>query len=732
MWFGTINGLNRYDGATMKIYLADLNDSRTISNNGISEIFEGLDGDLWFKNEAAIFNVYLKDKGVFVEDFDAIKNRYKLKSKEISKVFAESQDRFWFLHPYDGLSIYNRSKDESLYLISKSTLEGSLSHNNVTDIQEDPTGNFWLVYDNGTIDILSGNSLKVIHHVSIDEIVGLNQNYNLKLKLDKDGDAWVYCPNYAFGVFLIDNKELTITAINEGSEGIQLNNSLVKTILPHSNGMVWIGTDHGGINIVNKNKKEVKYLLNVPDNPNSLSHDAVYALLEDDQGIVWIGTHKRGIELYHPQSSRFGLVRRDIDPSNPFPKNDVNAFEEGASGEIYIGSNGGGLWKYSPKNGAITDIVKLGTEVIPDNLVIVDMLTDHKGVLWLGTYQNGLYALDNATLTHYKPDLDNLAGLKDSNVWNIFEDSKNRLWTGTLREGLFWLDRENKSFVQYTESGGGLPLNNLYITGIAEDDNANIWVAGINGIDVFNPETGYQKHYPGNSQDSSGLSSNEVSDLIKDKHGIIWVSTNKGLCYFDEQTSRFIVFNQSNGLNNEFLVSLVVDNVGDLWLDSQEGLIHAKINRTEPLLTAEFRFFNSGDGLQGDYYYKNAIFLSKKGNVFFGGSDGFNFVDPSSFPFYDDESQVVFSEFQLFNKTVSVNEQINGRILLKGPLDKNGAIKLNHDENIFSVSFSSMNQYSVSEVAYKEGFNNAKYFSKHFKNNYGTLPSQYQKNNHDA
>jgi len=460
----------------------------------------------------AIFNVYLKDKGVFVEDFDAIKNRYKLKSKEISKVFVDSQDRFWFLHPYDGLSIYNRSKDESLYLISKSTLEGSLSHNNVTDIQEDPTGNFWRVYDNGTIDILSGNSLKVIHHVSIDEIVGLNQNYNLKLK----------------------------------------------------------------------------------------------------------------------------------------------------------------------------------------------------------------------------PDLDNLAGLKNSNVWNIFEDSKNRLWIGTLREGLFWLDRENKSFVQYTESGGGLPLNNLYITGIAEEDNANIWVAGINGIDVFNPEIGYQKHYPGNSQDSSGLSSNEVSDLIKDKHGIIWVSTNKGLCYFDEQTFCFIVFNQSNGLKNEFLVSLVVDNVGDLWLGSQEGLIHAKINRTEPLLTAEFRFFNSGDGLQGDYHNKNAIFLSKKGNVFFGGSDGFNFVEPSSFPFYDAESQVVFSEFQLFNKTVSVNAQINGRILLKGPLDKNRAIQLNHDENIFSVSFSSMNQYSVSEVAYKVGFNNAKYFSKHFKNNYGTLPSQYQKNNHDA
>ena len=708
MWFGTINGLNRYDGVTLKVYLADENDSSTISSNSIFEIFNGPGGDLWLKDEEKVFNVYKKDKGIFVRDLDKIKNRFKLKSKEISKVFADSKGRYWFLHPYEGLTLYNQGKDASQFFFHHPSMEGSLSQNSVTDIQEDQNENFWLVYENGSIDILSGKSLKVIDHISIDEIAKTNQFYHFKLKFDDNGDAWIYCPNYALGIFLVDHRDLSITAINEASEGLRLNNSLVKTIMPHSEGNVWIGTDHGGINIINKNKNEVKYLLNQPENPNSLSHNAVYALFEDEQGMVWVGTHKRGVELFHPQSNRFHLVRRDIDPDKPYPSNDVNAFEEDANGNIFVGSNGGGLWKYSPDNGKIIDLLELRKGEIPANTVIVDLFTDHEGMLWVGTYQDGLYALDETSFTHYMPDLGKPEGLKDSNIWKIFEDSKHRLWVGTLREGLFLLDRENDVFDEYDKSVARRVLNNLYVTGVIEDNEGNIWVTGNQGIDVFHPESGFHKYYSGNSQDSSGLSSPEVSDIIIDRKGVIWVSTNKGLCYFDNNSSRFKVFDRSNGLKNEFLVSLVADKKGDLWISSQEGLIHAKIDRSKPLLSAEFRVFNTGDGLQGNYYNKNAAFLSSKGVVFFGGSDGFNFVDPATFSFFEKESRVVFSKFQLFNQPISVNQQVNGRILLPGPLDKNRNIQLNHDENIFSVSFSSMNYLNPDKSSFQyrlEGFN---------------------------
>ena len=710
MWFGTNNGLNRYDGSTIKTFFADQSDSSALYGNDIYDIFEGIGGDLWLKNEDSIFNVYSKNKGVFIRDFKVIKDWYKLKSQEVSKIYADSQKRLWFLHPFDGMTLYFPEKDESKFIISKPSETASLSHNNVSDIQEDLNGNIWLVYDNGSVDILSGESLKITGHFEIADVIGQNQRFNFKIKLDKQGDAWVYCPNFALGVFYINHKAKTIEAINENSQGLKLNNSLVKAVMPHSNGEVWIGTDHGGINIINADKTKVRYLLNQPDNPYSLSHNAVYALFEDDQGIVWIGTHKKGVELYHPDFSRFGLVKREIDLSKPYPMNDVNAFEEDGEGNIFIGTNGGGLWQYSPENGAITDVVKLGKTLLPKDLVVVDLLTDSEGVLWIGTYQNGLYAYDGESLKHFDPGMERNAGtLKDNNVWNIFEDSKKRLWIGTLREGLFLYDKEKNSFLQFTEAGEGMALENLYITGITEDEHGNIWSAGIKGIDVFSPETGYYRYFPGGIGDDSGLSSNEVSDLIKDKYGKIWVSTHKGLCYYDEQASQFVVFDQSDGLKNEFLVSLVADYLGDLWLSSQDGIIHAMIDRSEAKLKADFRLFNARDGLQGDYFNKNAMFIAEKGNIYFGGSDGFNFVDPSTFSFHEDEPKVVFSAFSLFNRSISVNEDVNGRILMKEPLDKSRSIQLNHDENIFSVSFSSMNYLNPEKSSFQyklEGFSN--------------------------
>ncbi|EPR68335.1 two-component system sensor histidine kinase/response regulator, hybrid ('one-component system') [Cyclobacterium qasimii M12-11B] len=215
MWFGTFNGLNRYDGIKTKIYLGDENDSSTINNNNIYDIFEGMDGDLWIKGIDTVFNVYNKDKGIFVDDFDEIKARYQLKSKGISKIFKDSQGRFWFLHPHNGLTIYNQGKEESRYLISDAAVEGSLSGNNVTDIQEDASGKFWLVYDNGTIDVLSGSSFKVDHRILIGEVLSHTQKYDLKITLDTEGDAWVYCPNHAFGAFLIDHKDFSVANINE-------------------------------------------------------------------------------------------------------------------------------------------------------------------------------------------------------------------------------------------------------------------------------------------------------------------------------------------------------------------------------------------------------------------------------------------------------------------------------------------------------------------------------------
>lgn len=694
MWLATNNGLNRFDGSRLESFYADARDSSTISSNSIVKIFQGPEGNLWLKNFERIVNVYLKDKGVFERDMDQISRQYQLRSSEISRVFEDSQKRYWFLHPYEGISLLDSKLRETRYFFSKNSEEGTISSNLVTDIQEDPKGNFWLVHANGWIDIVSGKTFKVIKRIPLPHAKKDLPEYSFEMVIDHAGDAWVFCPDYAFGVFWVSGSTYTIESIDDTSEELQLNNSLVKSVLEYAPGQIWVATDHGGINIIDTQENEVRYVLNQPENPQSLSHNAVYSLFLDNDGIVWVGTFKRGIDLYHPRLNRFGLIKREIDPENPIPRNDVNAIEEDSEGNLIVGSNGGGLWRYDPKSNDYLDGTQWenrGSKAPGSDAVVVDLLTDQSGTLWIGTYQRGLYKYDGKEFTHFEADPGKSDALKDNNVWKIFEDSAGRLWVGTLREGLFLMDRENGTFTQYRAEGQGIPLNNQYITGITEDMEGNIWVGGGRGIDVFHPEHGYQRYFSGDASDDSGLSNANVSEMIRDSFGNIWISTGKGLFYYDESTESFKVFDQSSGLKNDFLVSLVPDKNGDLWLSSQNGLIHAAVNRDSRELSLGFRYFTTGDGLQGDFFNKNAAFLSAGGKVYFGGADGISYLDPETFPFVEKEPQVKFTGFQLFNQPIGINEPINGRVLLEKPLDKTRSIQLKHHENVFTVAFSSLN-----------------------------------------
>lgn len=708
MWFGTANGLNRYDGTTIRTFFSDDTDSTALSQNSIFRIYEGPEGNLWLRNFNRIFNVYLRGEEKFERDMGRVAQKYQLKSDQVNMVFKDSKERFWFLHPFEGISVYNPSQGKSIYLVQNSTTKGSLSYNHVSFIDEAPNGNIWVIYQNGIVDVLDPETLETFQSYKADKFLDPALSYQLEIFLDEEGDAWIFCPDYAFGLAHISVESSTVDYINDTSSVLRLNNPLVKSIIEYPKGKIWVGTDHGGINLIDKAKKEVAYILHQPEEPRSISHNAVYALYRDEENVIWVGTHKKGIHIYHPGISRFDLVRREMQQSTPLPFNDVNAFEESKDGYLYIGSNGGGIWKYDPKLKKCHEILSHGGSSLQSGEVIVDMEMDHQGVLWIGTYQNGLYAYDGHTFKHYTADLLKPGSLRDNNIWKIFEDSKNRLWIGTLRDGLYLLNREEESFTRFPVDGKVFPLNNKYVSALLEDDKGNIWIGGSNGIDVINLESGYHRFFSGKADDISGLGTKYITELTKDHENIIWVTTNKGLAYYDPEKGRFITFDKTSGLPNEYLISILAENNGNLWLSSQAGLIHAKVDRSGDKFKLKFGSFNEGDGLQGSYFNKNAAFKSREGKFYFGGANGFNVLDPGAFTFSSSEPKVVFTEFQLFNQPVTVNEIINGRPLISSPLHQTQKIQLKHHENIFSVSFSALNYLNPgkSKFLYRlEGFN---------------------------
>lgn len=706
MWFGTANGLNRFDGTHMKTFYSDDRDSTALSNSYISRIYVGPENTLWIKNVNGIFEVYQPKTENFERNIGRYAKKYGLKDDPIHKLYQDG-NRYWFIHRSGGISIYDEVKKEAVFLGQEPGDQAYLSSDRVASVAKNSLGEYWVVHQNGRVDVLNGADWSVFETLQIELDIKSSDDYDFDIFIDSDQDAWIYSPEDALGVIHIDRKRSQISHYNEHSEPFRLNNSLVKGLIEHRKGQIWICTDHGGINILHKQKGTVDYVMHDPEQSRSLAHNAIYSLYKDSDDIIWIGTYKRGVNYYHAGLMNFSHVRKGYPGNAALPYNDVNVFVEDSLGNLYIGSNGDGLYYYDRKKESYSRFAHdpADPKSIPGN-VIVDLAMDKEGHLWIGTYLNGLARFDGKTFTHYMPEGDNPHSLSDVNVWKIYVDRKDRVWVGTLRGGLNLWNREMRRFERYPVGGEIFPLNNQYISSFTEDRDGNLWVGGGYGIDVINVENGYHRYH--STTLDAGLAGNNVTELLLDRQGLIWITTSQGLSYYDPKQERFYSYSTEEGLPTNNLVSILEDDNRNFWLSTQNGLSYAAVDRSQSPFRLNFRNFDERDGLQGALFNKNAAYRISDGDFIFGGPNGYNQFRSESFSFDLDEPEVVFTGFQLFNQTVAIGEQINGRIILDRAITYTPQIVLKYHEDVFSMDFAALNfiQLEKNKFRYKlEGFN---------------------------
>jgi len=708
MWFGTANGLNRFDGNRIRTFYSDISDTTSLTNSSISRLYNGPENNLWVKNVDGLFNVYISEKEIFERNIQKFVTAYSLKSDQVNFVILDKTNRYWFGHPFEGISVYDPKKGKTTFLTQNSKESNSLSFNHVSSIATGINNEMWVTYQNGAIDVIDGETLKTIRKYKAEGILEVGLSYDSEIFIDSDGDAWLYFPENPYGIIHIDAITNKLTQIEENAPIYPLNNNLVKGITENKPGEIWVGTDHGGLNIIDKHKREIKYITHDPDVNQSLSANSVFALYKDNDDIIWIGTHKRGLNYYHQSILRFSHIRRNSAADSSLPFNDINAFVEDSLGNIYLGTNGAGLIYHNRQKGTYHTYVHNPNDhksLAGD--VIVDLLIDHEGILWIGTYMNGLSRFDGKTFQNYTHDPQDPKSLSDVNVWKLFEDSHKRLWIGTLRKGLNQFDRSNNNFIHYPVLGEVFRLNNQYISSFAEDREGNIWIGGGYGIDVINLENNYH-HYFSATNDNSGLVGNNISELLTDKNGVVWATTSQALNYYDREEQRFIAYNQKDGLSSDYLISILEDDQNNFWISTQKGLTYASVDRNTDEFRINFKNFNEKDGLQAAFFNKNAALRTQSGEFMFGGPNGYNVFYSSNFAFDQKEVKVLFTEFQLFNKPVAIGAQINGRQILEKSIAQTDHLTLKHDENIFSIDFSTLNLVQDEKINFRyrlEGFN---------------------------
>lgn len=698
MWFGTASGLNRYDGYTFKVFRHDGNNKNSVSDDYINKIFEGPDKKLWILTRTGIC-CYNPEKEQFNSDLSLLLRPLKLPvNPNFSKILWTGATDFWFLYPDSGIYRYNTLSKQTKRYCHRTNSISSLYSSSITDITFDNKRNIWIVYSDGTVEMFDIKLNKVSYHTDVFKKAYNNKNSYYYLTVDRDNDLWFYASYIEAGVFYYKPSTGTLLHIDKESEKLKLKANFINNIIQADDGRIWISTDHGGISVLDKKKFEITNLLNREDDPKSLKQNSA-TLYKDNLGIIWAGTFKKGISYYHKNIIRFPLYRDLASDPTSLSFNDVDKFFEDRSGNLWIGTNGGGLIYFNRKTGKYTQYKH--DPANPNSLsndVIVNLCIDHDQKLWIGTYFGGLNCFDGNVFTHYRHDDKLATSIADDRVWSILEDSSHRLWIGTFDGGLEIFDRSKKIFYHPFKPSD---IRSSMVSSIFEDKQGNIWIGGFLGIDVILKNNGRVIHYVSNGDGAKGLIDNTVNSINQDSRGLIWIATAGGLSVLNPKTNIFTSLTKKNGLAANSISCTEEDNKGAMWLSSSNGLSRVTLIPTTNALNFHIENFDETDGLQGREFNINSALKTHSGELIFGGGDGFNLFDPASIEPVTNKPHLVFTDFQLFNKSISANEAVNGHVVLSKAISVTREIVLNHSENVFSIEFAALDFFNPGKVKHQ-------------------------------
>lgn len=701
MWFGTLSGLNKYDGYKFKIYKHIEGDTTSLNDDFIVSIAEGPENKLWIETRNG-YNIYDPATEHFSHDTGRYLRSINIPGKGLNAVKKDRFGNFWFLNVNSGIYKYQASTKTTIHISNQPGFATSIYSNTVADITSDSKGNIWLVYNKGMLERMDPKTYRVNYRKQLSPLPwGLNTGY--RVFIDRQDDVWAFVPTYSSGVYYINSTQTVVKHIDKGSGSDGLNTNVVSNLIQDDKDRIWIATDHGGVNLLDKKDFKIKYITNREDDSKTIGQNSIIMLYKDDTGIIWVGTYKRGLSYYHESIIKFPLYTHHLSDPGSLSFSDVNKFIEDKYGNLWLGTNGGGLVYFNRKNGSFKKYLHDANN--PNSLtnnVIVTMFLDHEQKLWIGTYFGGLDCFDGKTFKHYRHNDAIPGSLSEDRVWSIIEDSGNNLWVGTLAGGLNLLNRKTDTFKHYKlKLGDQQGLYSNYISALMDDSHKNLWIVTSFGVDVLNRKTGKFSHYIHDEKNPNSLVNNNTNSILEDSSGLIWISTREGLSVLDPAKNKFTNITRADGLPDNTVIEMREDDNHNIWASTPNGLSNIIVTRGADKIGFRFVNYNERDGLQGREFTMNAAYKTSSGELIFGGGNGFNIFKPANLRTSKNSPALVFTDFQVFNKSITVGEKFYGKVILPQAITQTNSVELNHNENVFGIEFAALNYFDADKVKFE-------------------------------
>ena len=700
MWFGTADGLNKYDGYTFTVYKNNPDDPKSLSNNFIHGLLEEDDRFIWVATYGGGLELFDREQNTFTHHKHDPENPSSISNNNVVKVYKDRQGVLWAATWGGGLCRYDKESKGFITYKHDQNDKNSISNNFLTDITEDKEGNLWVATEQGGLNLFDRKNNKFISFKHSPDEPSVGDNHVRALFCDSKGNLWVGTDN---GLSLYDPKTQNFkTYRNDPDNPNSLTINVVRALTEDQEGNLWIGTGNGGISVLAPGSMVFHHLKNDENNGFSLNNNSIYSFLCDKEGNMWVGTYSGGVNFFNRNNKKIKLVNKSVH-KNSLSNNKVLSFYEDKKGNFWICTDGGGLNLLNRETGEFTYFQhnpKDPNSISGDH--VLSILEDGEDSFWIGTWANGLNRFNKKEnkFTHYKHDPANPKSLSSNNPWAFLKDHKNNLWICTIYGGLNIYEPEKNEFRHYVHSdadSNSIYVNNLH--SIFQDHKKNIWVGTSGGgLALYKPETDGFFHFKNIPDDPKSLSNNNVNYITEDSKGNLWVATKSGLNLYDRKNNNFTVYLEKDGLPNNVINGILEDDRGLLWLSTNKG-----ISRFDPV-NKTIRNFDMLDGLQGNNFFHGSCYKTKDGEMFFGGPNGYNSFYPDSITENINIPGVILTDFQIFNQKVEIGKEGSP---LKKHINSTKEITLSYKASVFSFEFAALNYINSNKNQYAymlEGF----------------------------
>ena len=709
LWFGTKDGLNRYDGFTFIKYHSSSFDSTSISHNYVNTICEDPTGNgLWIGTNKGL-NFFDFRTEQFTCIYNDANDSGSLCHNNVSSVAVCSSGGIWvgtrngldrMIPQFDNeTEKIDEQKVKFIHYTKKAEEKRVLSGNNINCIYQDNSGSLWIGYESGKLDqlIIDEEKEEIINH----------QEYKggviLDVAEDKTGAIW-FVSNGAGLVKYDPLQGKFMNCLNRSNTTNRIN-----AICKGAKSSLWLGTYDSGLTEISFPEKVQEYgadasvfkkYKNTPGNLITITDDWIRCLYMDKSGVLWAGTRRNGIVKISFLKDYFDY--HSFNESNEIIPDlqEVNTIIETRDNLIWVGT-ANGLFSFNQETKEIKSHKKMVGGKLESPASVFSLCEDKNGNLWIGTYENGLYKYDlhKNKFTHfYKKKGINLSSNQITSVTSL---QSGDLLLGTSNGGIDLIKaselEKDKPFISPFLSDI-LPEQEKFTLRrkiVFEDSKGIIWITTVlDGLYKYNPSDKSLKHYPYDEKNPYSISDDHIASICESKDGLIWIATDKGLDAFDVDKEIFTKYYTDQGLPDNTVIGVKTDKNGHVW-----ALTRKWISRLNPK-SGEIKNFNYYHRVVTGLFTHKRICETKKGRFFVGTQrKGFFSFDPDSIINYPYKPPVVITDMEVSGASIPIGK-VKKQIILNQSINNTKEVELKYDQNNLSFSFSALSYINQEKNQY--------------------------------